>query len=124
MFDKSRDYGKFYVVKSSAGDMFYRKYDEAKHYGLPSEVWGYPVFNKADKLGTLPVALFGSREERDAAYPDPEPEPAPVQHASDCAVHNEPAMPAGECDCGAASPAETPAPSASLFKRSKPRKRT
>lgn len=25
-------------------------------------------------------------------------------HASDCAVHNEPAMPAGECDCGAEAP--------------------
>ncbi len=25
-------------------------------------------------------------------------------HASDCAVHNEPAMPAGPCDCGAAAP--------------------
>lgn len=24
-----------------------------------------------------------------------------IQHASDCAVHNEPAMPAGPCDCGA-----------------------
>jgi len=24
-----------------------------------------------------------------------------TQHASDCAVHNEPAMPAGPCDCGA-----------------------
>ena len=22
------------------------------------------------------------------------------RHASDCAVHNEPAYPAGECDCG------------------------
>ncbi len=22
-----------------------------------------------------------------------------IQHASDCAVHNEPAMPAGPCDC-------------------------
>lgn len=22
-------------------------------------------------------------------------------HASDCAVHNEPALPAGPCDCGA-----------------------
>lgn len=24
-----------------------------------------------------------------------------IEHASDCAVHNEPAFPAGECDCGA-----------------------
>lgn len=24
-----------------------------------------------------------------------------MQHASDCAVHNEPAYPAGPCDCGA-----------------------
>lgn len=31
----------------------------------------------------------------------PEPE-----HASDCAVHNAPAMEAGECDCGAAEAAE------------------
>ena len=28
---------------------------------------------------------------------------APV-HASDCAMHNEPAYPAGECDCGALGP--------------------
>jgi hypothetical protein len=27
----------------------------------------------------------------------------PVRHASDCAVHNEPAMPNGPCDCGAAA---------------------
>lgn len=25
-----------------------------------------------------------------------------MRHTSDCAVHNEPAMPAGPCDCGAA----------------------
>lgn len=25
----------------------------------------------------------------------------PAQHASDCAVHNEPAYPAGPCNCGA-----------------------
>lgn len=30
-----------------------------------------------------------------------EPEPGEVIHASDCAVHNEPAYPAGPCDCGA-----------------------
>lgn len=24
-----------------------------------------------------------------------------MQHSSDCAVHNMPAMPAGKCDCGA-----------------------
>lgn len=24
-----------------------------------------------------------------------------IQHRSDCALHNEPAMPAGVCDCGA-----------------------
>ena len=27
---------------------------------------------------------------------------APVMHASDCAVHNEPALPVGPCNCGAA----------------------
>ena len=26
--------------------------------------------------------------------------PHPMQHWSDCAVHNEPAYPAGKCDCG------------------------
>jgi hypothetical protein len=31
----------------------------------------------------------------------PLPEPPPIQHASSCAVHNEPAFPAGACDCGA-----------------------
>ena len=29
--------------------------------------------------------------------------PKPVNHRSDCAVHNEPALPAGPCDCGAVS---------------------
>jgi hypothetical protein len=31
-----------------------------------------------------------------------QPVQEPVLHWSDCAVHNEPAYPAGECDCGAA----------------------
>lgn len=31
-----------------------------------------------------------------------------VTHASDCAVHNMPAMPNGPCDCGAVSPAGAP----------------
>lgn len=42
--------------------------------------------------------------------PAPEPVAAPdakeVQHRSDCAVHNDPAMPRGPCDCGAEKPAE------------------
>lgn len=29
-----------------------------------------------------------------------------VIHASDCAVHNAPALPIGECDCGTAAPAQ------------------
>lgn len=37
------------------------------------------------------------KRERDAMSATP---PAAV-HASDCAVHNEPAYPAGPCDCGA-----------------------
>lgn len=28
----------------------------------------------------------------------------PIQHASDCAVHDAPAYPAGECNCGGAVP--------------------
>lgn len=36
--------------------------------------------------------------------------PTNPAHASDCAQHNEPAMPAGPCDCGAApAPRVTPA---------------
>lgn len=31
--------------------------------------------------------------------------PPPVLHASDCAVHNAPALPVGPCDCGAEPPA-------------------
>lgn len=31
-----------------------------------------------------------------------------VKHASDCAVHNMPAMPAGPCDCGAEPPRHGP----------------
>ena len=30
------------------------------------------------------------------------------QHRSDCAVNNEPAMPAGECDCGGYPPPRDP----------------
>lgn len=33
----------------------------------------------------------------------PLPRP-PVLHASDCAVHNAPALPVGPCDCGAEAP--------------------
>lgn len=32
------------------------------------------------------------------------------EHKSDCAIHNEPAMPAGSCDCGAMSASFTPGP--------------
>jgi hypothetical protein len=47
----------------------------------------------------------------------PAPKPAHCQctackdgilHASDCAVHNGPAYPAGPCDCGVAQPAQEP----------------
>lgn len=31
-------------------------------------------------------------------------------HASDCAVHNAPALPVGECDCGIAAPAQSAEP--------------
>ena len=34
------------------------------------------------------------------ALAQPEQEQEPVAHWSDCAVHNEPAYPKGECDCG------------------------
>ena len=37
----------------------------------------------------------------------PWPPPSKGQHASDCAVNNEPAFPAGSCDCGAHSDAAT-----------------
>ena len=37
----------------------------------------------------------------------PWPPPLKGQHASDCAVNNEPAFPAGSCDCGAHSDAAT-----------------
>lgn len=33
-----------------------------------------------------------------------------VIHWSDCAVHNEPAYPNGECDCGVKSPPDTDPP--------------
>lgn len=37
------------------------------------------------------------------------PAPAPrALHASDCAVHNAPALPVGPCDCGARPPRRTP----------------
>lgn len=36
------------------------------------------------------------------AAPSPTPTPA---HASDCAIHNEPALPNGPCDCGATAQA-------------------
>jgi hypothetical protein len=37
---------------------------------------------------------------------DAQPVQEPVLHWSDCAVHNGPAYPAGECDCGAAQKTE------------------
>ena len=30
--------------------------------------------------------------------------PAPINHASDCALHNMPAFPNGPCDCGVGAP--------------------
>jgi hypothetical protein len=36
-------------------------------------------------------------------------------HASDCAVHGAPALPVGECDCGAAAPAQSAQPVAGVF---------
>jgi len=38
----------------------------------------------------------------------PWPPPSKKQHASDCAVNNEPALRAGPCDCGAHSNAACP----------------
>lgn len=38
-----------------------------------------------------------------------------VQHKSDCAVHNEPAMPAGECDCQDSEPAVEHEPGCASF---------
>lgn len=38
----------------------------------------------------------------------------PGQHASDCAVHNEPAMPNGPCDCGAVPAPQMPGDVAAL----------
>lgn len=68
--DKSRPYGTFYLVRSaSAGDMYYRDVNEARKFGLPTEVAGYPVCAKADRLCKNPIALYGSEAERDAAHP-------------------------------------------------------
>ena len=66
--NKTHPYGKFYLVRSSAGDMYYRTADEARQFGLPTEVWGFPVCNAADRLCKLPLALYGSEAERQAAY--------------------------------------------------------
>jgi hypothetical protein len=39
----------------------------------------------------------------------------PMQHWSDCAVHSEPAYPAGECDCGGVQPEQEPVAWADKF---------
>ena len=39
----------------------------------------------------------------------------PKQHWSDCAVHSEPAYPAGECDCGGVQPEQEPVAWADKF---------
>ncbi|HEM8998811.1 TPA: glucosaminidase domain-containing protein [Burkholderia cenocepacia] len=63
-------------------------------------------------LSDLFRAIFSLFGRSPAAQPGPEPSgpagsvgPAlEVTHASDCAVHNEPAYPNGPCNCGAVSP--------------------
>lgn len=55
---------------------------------------------------TLPISQmlyrnFARINRRDAAN---EPEDHEMNHASDCAMHNEPAEPNGQCDCGACGP--------------------
>lgn len=80
---------------------------------------------------TADEAVLALGEMRDALHAAPSnfaqrpASPAPCQcaackdvaiHASDCAVHNAPALPVGECDCGAATPAQSAEPVATAYR--------
>jgi len=56
-------------------------------------VWVF--FKREWKRSMRERELNSLREEEDYRMKNP------YSHFSDCAVHNEPAYPAGECDCGA-----------------------
>ncbi|CAM6005671.1 unnamed protein product [Sphagnum balticum] len=67
----------------------------------------HPVYNADGELGQIDAYQLFTKEEFAAiksaltlAARVPQTMDAPVQHWSDCAVHNEPAYPNGSCDCG------------------------
>lgn len=82
---------------------------------MPKAVIGYDIgrdeywISAAGMVVRLPEQMSGdlSRALPAAAVFGPAPAPQAL-HASDCAVHNAPALPAGPCDCGARRPRSTP----------------
>lgn len=99
-----------------------------KDYGFPQDIWRR-MLNVLDQLDRLGVAIADAgymwtpemREayERASDYPVAgcacvACESSGIRHASDCAVHNEPAHPAGPCDCGATNP-ETACPDCGMW---------
>lgn len=63
--------------------------------------------NQSDKFKALARELECDEDEHafDVALATiARPEARTITHASDCAVHNSPAMKPGPCDCGATAP--------------------
>ena len=56
------------------------------------------------------AAIIADREKRAQAA-------QPVQHDSDCLLHNAPALPIGPCDCSVSKPVQAEAPTASNSER-------
>lgn len=58
---------------------------------------GRPNFGGENSRGCTPHTIGGV-----------DPFPPPPEHDSDCATHNEPAMPNDPCDCGDQKPSDEP----------------
>lgn len=64
--------------------------------------WNDRILERTESMD--PAVREASRSYSAAARKALGLDPIPTEHASDCATHNEPAYPAGPCDCGATKP--------------------
>jgi hypothetical protein len=72
---------------------------------LPSgEVWN----DMLELSGLSAQVLLAAATDKPAAHSTQSDTTKPVQHMSDCSVHNGPALPVGPCDCGAVPRADLP----------------
>lgn len=81
-------YGWRYIDSGSGSDWLTRHLDAELLYTVEA----------ADRIEALEAEVERLREELAAAYVD---QSGTVQHASDCATSNAPAMKPGPCDCAA-----------------------